>query len=95
MKADPSRYTAAMNATTRIATTALALALLAGCGNKGPLVLPTEPPPIDPATLPDTQPEPVPADATPTDPEAAEPATDSTTPPETPAPPASDGDGNG
>ena len=91
MKADPSRYTAAMNATTRIATTALALALLAGCGNKGPLVLPTEPPPIDPATLPDTQPEP----ATPTDPEAAEPATDSTTPPETPAPPATDGDGNG
>ena len=52
-----------MNATTRIAITAAVLATLAACGNKGPLVLPTEPP-IDPATVPDNA---APADATPTE----------------------------
>ena len=87
-----------MNPTTRIATTALALALLAGCGNKGPLVLATPPPPIDPASVPETAPEPVPADATPVDPADAEPADaePATTPPaEAPATPETDGDGNG
>ena len=75
------------------------LALLAGCGNKGPLVLATPPPSKDPASVPETAPEPVPADATqmPTaDATPADaPAADSTTPPaETPAA-ETDGDGHG
>jgi predicted small lipoprotein YifL len=87
-----------MNTTTRIATTVLALALLAGCGNKGPLVLPEPPPPIDPATVPATEPAPAVAaveDPAFVEPAAAEPTTDDTPPPaETPTP-SSDGDGNG
>lgn len=84
-----------MNQTLRIAFIAAALATLAGCGNKGPLVLPTDPPPIDPATVPEA-----PADAAPSETPAAEPTTDGTPPPaETPAdvPPATptDDDGNG
>jgi len=86
------RYTAPMNAT-RLATIAFALALLAGCGNKGPLVLPA--PPIDPATVPeeapaDAEPSEATPDAVPTD-ESAVPA--DATPPEAPLP--ADGDGNG
>ena len=45
-----------MNPTLRIATLAALLATLAGCGNKGPLVLPARPAPIDPATVPAAQP---------------------------------------
>jgi len=81
-----------MNQTFRLVFIAAALAMLAGCGNKGPLVLPTPPAaPIEPATVPAT-----PADA-PAETPATEPATDtSTTPPEqTPVPASSDGDGNG
>jgi predicted small lipoprotein YifL len=88
-----------MNLTLRIALITVALALLGGCGNKGPLVLPTPPAPIDPGTVPET-----PADAAPEEPPATEPAVEGTevptteTPAETPAepttPPADD-DGNG
>jgi predicted small lipoprotein YifL len=86
-----------MNATTRILITAAVLATLAGCGNKGPLVLPTEPP-IDPATVPDVAPtdatptetpvEQPPVEQPPTDEDAAEPPV--TPPAEVPA----NGDGN-
>ena len=92
-----------MNQTLRIALIASTLALLAGCGNKGPLVLPTPPVPIDPATVPETPP-----DAAPEETPATEPAVEGTevpatetpaeTPVDTPAepttPPADD-DGNG
>lgn len=77
-----------------------ALALLAGCGNKGPLVLPTPPAPIDPATVPEAPAEPAPAETTPAEPR--EPSEDSTTTPPTEVPtevpvetPTTDGDGNG
>lgn len=74
---------------TRIAMTALLLATLAGCGNKGPLVLPTEPAPIDPATVPADGAAAEPAPTT-TDQEGA--ADEPVTPPvDVPA----DGDGNG
>ena len=82
-----------MNQTFRLVFIAAALATLAGCGNKGPLVLPTPPAaPIEPATAPADAPAETPAEAP-----ATEPATDtSTTPPEqTPVPATSDGDGNG
>lgn len=79
-----------MNRIFRFVFIAAALATLAGCGNKGPLVLPTPPAaPIEPAAEPATPSEPA---------EAAtdEPAADgSTTPPATPVPATSDGDGNG
>ena len=88
-----------MNQTLRIALIASTLALLAGCGNKGPLVLPTPPAPIDPATVPETA-----ADAAPEETPATAPAVEGTevptteTPAETPVepttPPADD-DGNG
>ena len=76
-----------MNRTFRLVFIAAALATLTGCGNKGPLVLPTPPAaPIEPATVP----------ATPTEAPTTEPATDSTTPPApTPVPATSDGGGNG
>ncbi|HEY1140903.1 MAG TPA: lipoprotein [Lysobacter sp.] len=85
-----------MNQTLRIALIATSLALLAGCGNKGPLVLPTPPAPIDPATVPDT-----PADAAPEETPATEPAVEGTetppaeTPTETPTETPADDDGNG
>ena len=79
-----------MNAT-RLVTIAFAASLLAGCGNKGPLVLPTPPgetpvesapaetPPADAAPPETSQPETAPP---------AEPANDSqTTSPEVPANP--------
>ncbi|GAB3346994.1 LPS translocon maturation chaperone LptM [Lysobacter tyrosinilyticus] len=74
-----------MNQTFRLVFIAAALATLAGCGNKGPLVLPT--PPAEPVVAPEA-----PAETPP-----AEPATDgTTTPPEqTPVPATSDGGGNG
>lgn len=43
-----------MNPTLRIAFIAAVLATLAGCGNKGPLVMPPKPAPIDPASVPAT-----------------------------------------
>ena len=84
-----SRYTARMNQTFRLVFIAAALATLAGCGNKGPLVLPA----------PSAEPVEVPADV-PAETPAAEPATDGTTPPEqtpkpTPVPATSNGGGNG
>jgi predicted small lipoprotein YifL len=88
-----------MNLTLRIALITVALALLGGCGNKGPLVLPTPPAPIDPATVPETPAETTP-DEVPAESPATEPAVEGTEtpPPETPAepttPPADD-DGNG
>ena len=95
-----SRYTARMNSLPlnqmlRLVFIAAALATLAGCGNKGPLVLPTPPAaPIEPATVPATPAE-VPAEQ-PTEAPTTEPATDGTTPPvPTPVPATSDGDGNG
>jgi predicted small lipoprotein YifL len=77
-----------MNSTFRLVFIAAALATLAGCGNKGPLMLPT--PPAEPVVAPEAPAE-TPA-GTP-----AEPATnDGTTPPEqTPVPATSDGGGNG
>jgi len=80
-----------MNHTFRLVFIAAALATLASCGNKGPLVLPTPPAaPIEPATVPATPAE-VPAEQ-PTE----APTTDSTTPPaQPPVPATSDGGGNG
>ncbi|HJW45401.1 MAG TPA: lipoprotein [Lysobacter sp.] len=83
-----------MNATTRIAITAAVLATLAGCGNKGPLVLATEPP-IDPTTVPEAA---APTDATPTETPIEQPPADedAADPPVTPpAEVPADGDGNG
>ena len=87
-----------MNAT-RLFTIAFALAVLAGCGNKGPLVLPTPPAPIDLATVPEVPAEAAPEETTPAETPAVEPAEDGSTPPpaEVPAetPATTDGDGNG
>ena len=88
-----------MNAT-RLVTIAFALALLAGCGNKGPLVLPTPPAPIDPATVPEAPTEEAVPAETPAEPPATEPVEDgtdtTTTPPDVPAttPAPTDGDGH-
>ena len=87
------RYTEGMNAT-RLVTIALAASLLAGCGNKGPLVLPTPPAESTPVEGPTEAP---PAEATP--PETtppAQPASDSqaTPPPEVPADPPVPASGN-
>ncbi len=57
-----------MNKSTRIALSAVVLALLAGCGAKGPLILPEKVVPIEVPT--ETAPEAIPestAPATPTD----------------------------
>ena len=88
------RYTEAMNAT-RLVTIALAASLLAGCGNKGPLVLPT--PPAESTPVEGAPAEAPPAEATP--PETTpppQPATDSqaTPPPEVPADPPVPASGN-
>jgi len=67
---------------------------LAGCGNKGPLVLPPNPPPAEADALPMTPPmeDPaVPADAAP----PATPPTDDATGDSIPPPPAASDDGNG
>ena len=95
---DASRYTARMNRPSayhmfRLVFVAALVATLAGCGNKGPLVLPA--PSVEPVTAPEA-----PAEA-PVETPAAEPATDGTgTPPEptpepTPVPATSNGGGNG
>lgn len=70
-----------MNRIYRLVVIAAALAVLAACGNKGPLVLPTPPAQAEPAAAPAEAP----------------PATDPGTPPaeEPPPPPATDRDGNG
>jgi diaminopimelate decarboxylase len=76
-----------MNRISRLVVIAAALAALAACGNKGPLVLPTPPAPAEPVAAP--------AEAQPA---KAQPATDPATPPAeepAPPPPAADRDGNG
>ncbi|GAB3102846.1 LPS translocon maturation chaperone LptM [Lysobacter terrae] len=81
-----------MNAT-RLVTIAFAMALLSGCGNKGPLVLPT-PPAENAVPAPESAPaEATPVEAAPTEPAPpAEPTTDSQTPPaEEPVPPPAPG----
>ena len=87
----------------KLATVVIALSLpLAGCGNKGPLVLPQNPPPaeagpllalppMDDATLPVDA---VPADGTPPAP-ATDDASDSKGDVPPPPPPAAGGNGNG
>ena len=80
---------------------ALCLLLLAGCGNKGPLVRPSDiPPPAEgaPAVAPAAAPAPAPDEAPLPDlaPPAQPPVTEAATPPpatETPAPPPAQGDG--
>ncbi|MBO9718259.1 MAG: lipoprotein [Pseudoxanthomonas sp.] len=70
-----------MNAKPLIAATAIAL-LLAACGNKGPLVMPQKPVPVEePAPAPAAQP----ADTTSPPPPATDPATPATVEPATPA----------
>lgn len=87
-----------MNARTALLLIALPLAL-AGCGNKGPLVLPPKPVTVDEDTLPPEGAEAtsaeVPTDATEPPAEVDEPTTDEppTDDPATPPPPADDGDG--
>ena len=75
-----------MNSTLRIAFIAVVLASLAGCGNKGPLMLPAKPAPIDPATVPsaDAQAEQAAEDPAPTTGE--EPVQSQPTPPVEPPP---------
>ncbi|WP_460729697.1 LPS translocon maturation chaperone LptM [Lysobacter rhizosphaerae] len=88
-----------MNRTLRIVFIAAALATLAGCGNKGPLVLPSAPPPTEPVTLPEPPAEAAPAEPAPDSvqpPPATPPAPETPEPPEIPPPPpAPGGDGNG
>lgn len=91
-----------MNPTFRYVFIAAALATLAGCGNKGPLVLPTPPAASEPIIPPEAPVEAAPAEAAPADTPATEPATDSSTPlpaetpaAATPVPATTDGDGNG
>jgi predicted small lipoprotein YifL len=80
-----------MNKSMRITFSAAVLALLAGCGAKGPLILPEKAVPIEaPAeTTPEATPESVPpadgtkTDTTPTEPQAGDAV-------ETPVPPAKD-----
>lgn len=75
------------------ATLVVALLLpLAGCGNKGPLVLPPNPPPLEADSIPMTPPADdasVPVDSAPEE-ATPVPPTD-----ETPPPPAASDDGNG
>jgi predicted small lipoprotein YifL len=91
-----------MNKPTRIAIAAALLVLLAACGNKGPLVKPSQAAPAEPVSMPvspDTTPvDPAPAeDGTPAP--AAEPAATEPVPEAAPepapevAPPADDSDG--
>lgn len=74
-----------MNKSMHIALSAVVLALLAGCGAKGPLILPEKAVPIE--VPPETAPESVPpvdgtkTDAVPTEPQAG----DTTEPPIQPA----------
>ena len=80
-----------MNKSMRIELSALVLALLAGCGAKGPLILPQKAVPIEvPAeTAPEAAPESVPpGDGTETDAVPAEPQAGDAT--ETPIQPAKD-----
>jgi predicted small lipoprotein YifL len=82
-----------MNRIFRIAFIAAVLATLAGCGNKGPLFLPSQPPPVDPATAPAVPAQDEPVLDTPAAPTPATPApTDEPAPTTVPAP---DEDGNG
>jgi predicted small lipoprotein YifL len=91
-----------MNRTVHLVFIAAALASLAGCGNKGPLVLPTAPAepviaPDAPAETPTTEPAAEDGTTPPATEDSTTPATDdSTTPPaQPPVPASSDGDGNG
>jgi predicted small lipoprotein YifL len=87
-----------MNTPTRIAIAAALLVLLAACGNKGPLVKPSQVPPAEPVSMPvspDTTPvDPAPAEDSAPAP-AAEPATAEPVPEAAPdtAPAADDSDG--
>jgi predicted small lipoprotein YifL len=80
-----------MNKSMRIMLSAAVLALLAGCGAKGPLILPEKAIPIElpTETAPEATPESVPpadgteTDTTPTEPQAGDAV-------ETPVPPAKD-----
>jgi len=95
-----------MNPTLRIALLAAVMATLAGCGNKGPLMMPPKPTaPIDPSTVPssaDIQAEQAAEDPAPTTgeepapppPPPVEPPPADGTPEIPPETPASDG-GNG
>ncbi len=73
-----------MNKSARFAFLALAVALLAACGAKGPLFLPEKPVPVEP------MPAEMPATEAPTS-ETPEPADASEPPLETPATPPADG----
>jgi predicted small lipoprotein YifL len=87
-----------MNTPMRIAIAAALLVLLAACGNKGPLVKPSQVPPAEPVSMPaspDTTPvDPAPAEDSAPAP-AAEPATAEPVPEAAPdtAPAADDSDG--
>lgn len=86
-----ARYTSAMNLKpASVLLVSLSLSL-AGCGNKGPLVLPQDPPPAEANLLPSLPPM---DDATvPVDPVPAPPPVDDAEVP--PPPPAASDDGNG
>ncbi|WP_162314479.1 LPS translocon maturation chaperone LptM [Pseudoxanthomonas yeongjuensis] len=80
-----------MNKSMRITLSGIVLALLAGCGAKGPLILPEKAVPIEvpTETTPEATPESVPSvDATETDTTPTEPQTGDAV--ETPVPPAKD-----
>ena len=92
-----ARYTARMKLKTAMLLIALSLPL-AGCGNKGPLVLPQAPVPVDEAVPADASVEEVATDPVPTDTTTPDPAaTDAPAPPTVadpdPLPAAQDGDG--
>ncbi|GAB3512325.1 LPS translocon maturation chaperone LptM [Pseudoxanthomonas daejeonensis] len=82
-----------MNAKLLVLAVATAL-LLAACGNKGPLVLPQKPVPVEEtAPTEPAAPAPAPADALPAPPPAGDPATDPADDPADPASKSDDGDG--
>jgi len=79
-----------MNAKTALSVAATALVLLlAACGNKGPLVMPQKPVPVE---VPSAEPA-APAGDLPSPPAADTPATDETADPQDPAYISDDGDG--
>lgn len=93
----PTRYTPRMSQIPRLVVIAVALAALAACGNKGPLVLPTppaeEPVITEPATTEPATTEPVEPAVEPADAEASDTATPPTEPPADPPVPETDGNG--
>lgn len=88
----------------KLASVVIALSLpLAGCGNKGPLILPQNPPPVEANLLPTIPPmddatlqvDGVPEDGMPPVPPANDASSDEAKIPATPPPPAPGDDGNG